>query len=133
MQCSAPSNSRLNHFNSGLQDGHGRSVLIGMAKAKVYGQTPARSQQLFRLAVQHKKRFAAFLAADFEVLPTEMRSNTCSKSLRSGFLRSETCRQMGRGILVPEAIFDFAGLKNPQEKAFAEFFIGGVNAAHFDD
>jgi len=118
---------------SSLQDGHGHRVFFGVAEGNVDATGAAPGEQFQAFAVQDDARFAGVFAANFHVLPAELRANAGAKSLGDGFLGGKTRGKKGAGKFVGQTVGRFGGMKNALEESLAVPFAGGFNAGHFDD
>src|SRR5436190_16728227 len=78
-------------------------------------------------------RFAAVLAADFDIQPAKVFADPGPERFRDRFLGGETRRDKRPRIFVGEAIFGFARKENPAKETFPEFLVRGANPADLDD
>src|SRR5262249_49955956 len=78
-----------------FQNRNRSSVLLSMAEADKNHPGISGFKQLFTWLVQNHKWLAAFFAANFHVLPSELGADAGSKGFRDGFLGGKTRRQEG--------------------------------------
>jgi hypothetical protein len=75
-------------------------VLLGVAQAQVDQPPAARVKQSFSFVVQHDVGFAGFFAADFDVLPAQLRADAGAKGLGDRLLARKTRGQKRPRLLV---------------------------------
>jgi len=118
---------------SSFQNGHGGGVFSGVAEGEVDATGAAPGEQFQALAVQDDVGFAGIFAANFHVVPAELRANAGAKGLGDGFLGRKSGGQKWAGNFVGETVGRFGGMKDAIEKSFAVPLARGFNAVHFDE
>lgn len=115
-----------------LEHRYGGGVLNGVGKAEVKAGGFAGAKELFAFAVKDDVGLARLFAADFDIVPADARADAGAERFRNSFLGGETGSYKRCGVLVRQAVIEFATDENAQGKTFSEFFVGSTNSGDFD-